>query len=377
MALERVVERGQGQALSRRLLDDRVEPVHALVPPVAEQFRVHRADADAARRDAPADERHEVLGVQRRLRERGGEIVWAAVVAPHTMVVRGEVVVIAIRPRGRVAPVAPHERHDLAVKRPQHRPLVGRDRMQVRGVAKPERVGQLDAGAAHARLLKGLVQPRSVRAFGQPEAAGPVAEATAMRRHAGLHLQRRAGVGGQQWQDRMRGGRRPRHVRRERLEQAAGQPLQAVGGGRVLGGRALELGDEQIGAPLAHQHDVAPVGLGANVAQERQAALGDARGLELIAQHRRQRQRDRRPPEHVEKRQIRRGDRLPQPLLAEWPRAEALDVGHVRVQDERELARLAGSWAHTRHIARKSSAASRFSARSAKSLVAIAGVNQS
>ena len=40
--------------------------------------------------------------------------------------------------------------------------------------------------------------------------------------------------------------------------------------------------------------------------------------------------------EHVEQRQVGGRDRLPQPLLAERPRPEALDVGHVRVQDDRE-----------------------------------------
>ena len=37
------------QALARGLLDDRGEPVHALIPPVAEQLGVQRADADARR----------------------------------------------------------------------------------------------------------------------------------------------------------------------------------------------------------------------------------------------------------------------------------------------------------------------------------------
>ncbi len=40
--------------------------------------------------------------------------------------------------------------------------------------------------------------------------------------------------------------------------------------------------------------------------------------------------------EQVEQRQVAAGDRLPQPLLAERPGAEALDVGHVRVQDDRQ-----------------------------------------
>ncbi len=40
--------------------------------------------------------------------------------------------------------------------------------------------------------------------------------------------------------------------------------------------------------------------------------------------------------EQLEQRQVAAGDRLPQPLLAERPRAEALDIGHVRVQHDRQ-----------------------------------------
>ena len=47
--------------------------------------------------------------------------------------------------------------------------------------------------------------------------------------------------------------------------------------------------------------------------------------------------------EQVEQRQVAAGDRLPQPLLAERPGAEALDVGHVRVQDDRQRAAIAAA----------------------------------
>ena len=85
--------------------------------------------------------------------------------------------------------------------------------------------------------------------------------------------------------------------------------------------------------------------------------------------------------EQVEQRQVAARDRLPQPLLAERPGAEALDVGHVRVQDDRQRAARAARGAHGRHTARRSSArvAGRASApgRSAKSARAIAGVKRS
>ena len=93
---------------------------------------------------------------------------------------------------------------------------------------------------------------------------------------------------------------------------------------------------------------------------------------ELIAQHRGQRHRhaSRVLVEHVEQRQVAGGDRLPQPFLAERPRPEALDVWHVRVQDDREPA-------HGRSTARKSSARSSRPRRSAKSRVEMAGVKRS
>ena len=99
---------------------------------------------------------------------------------------------------------------------------------------------------------------------------------------------------------------------------------------------------------------------------------------ELVADHRRERQGQRRAGvEQVEDRQVARGDRLPQPLLAERPRPEALDVGHVRVEDEADGAL---ALAHGVQTARKSSAPSRSrspSGTSAKSRTEIAGVKRS
>jgi hypothetical protein len=59
--------------------------------------------------------------------------------------------------------------------------------------------------------------------------------------------------------------------------------------------------------------------------------------------------------------------------------AITLDVGHVRVEHERQLALGLASRPrrHTRHTARKSTARSRLPERIAKSLVAIAGVKRS
>jgi hypothetical protein len=92
-------------------------------------------------------------------------------------------------------------------------------------------------------------------------------------------------------------------------------------------------------AALAQAGYVLRVGVAPDLVDERFEALPDPGRLQLVAQHRRQRQRQRRAcVEQVEQGQVAAGDRLPQPLLAERPGAEALDVGHVRVQDDRELA---------------------------------------
>ena len=138
----------------------------------------------------------------------------------------------------------------------------------------------------------------------------------------------------------------------ECLQQAAVlfEPLERVGGGRVLGGRALQLCDRAGVAGLPELLDVEPVRLGPDLAQEHDAALDRPRRLKLVAQHRRQRERQLRAAlvwaelvEHPQQRHIARRRRLPQPLLAERPCPEALHVGHVGVEDDRELALRHGS----------------------------------
>ena len=168
-------------------------------------------------------------------------------------------------------------------------------------------------------------------------------------------------------------------MRREGAEQIAADRLEPLVRERVVARRSLELGD-QLGRAGAAALDVLAVGLGPHVAQEGQEALCDARRLELIAQDRRQREGDRRvvAREHVEQREVRGGHGLPQPLLAERPCPEALHVGHVRVEDERELWSVAAG-RHGRQTATKSSA--RWSragrpARSEKSRTEIAGMNR-
>jgi hypothetical protein len=195
----------------------------------------------------------------------------------------------------------------------------------------------------------------------------------AVRVDAAAHLQPRARVGRDQRQHGVRRRGRPRRVRGERAEQVAVELVEAPQRGLVLAGGPLELGGERRVAGRAGRIGVKAVRGPAHAAQERAEALPHARGLQLVAQDRGERQRHRHAAlEHVEDRQVGGRHRLEQPLLAERPRAEALDVRHVRVEDERELAVGQG-----RHTARKSSARSSPVVRSVKSRSEIAGVNQS
>ena len=136
---------------------------------------------------------------------------------------------------------------------------------------------------------------------------------------------------------------------------------------------------DQLEAPGALERCLAflrEVRLRADLAQERLAARERARRLELVAEHGRHRQRHAvgRGVQHVEQRQVARGDRLPQPLLAERPRAESLHVRHVGVEDEGERA---GRAAHGRRTASRSSARSSSPRRNRKSRSEIAGLKRS
>ena len=79
------------------------------------------------------------------------------------------------------------------------------------------------------------------------------------------------------------------------------------------------------------------VSLAADPLDERPEAPADARRLELVAEDGCQRHgQGRALVEQVEQRQIAARQRLPQPLLSERPGPEALDVGHVRVEHDRQ-----------------------------------------
>ena len=117
------------------------------------------------------------------------------------------------------------------------------------------------------------------------------------------------------------------------------------------------------------------------LAGELEQPIRDARRLELVGEHRRHGQGQ--VPGPLEHRQVGADHRVEEPLLAERVGPEPLDVGHVGVQDDRDVADAIGvrrrvRVGHRRQTATKSSAAVRSassSLRSRKSPAPIAGVN--
>ena len=302
----------------------------------AQQSRPPSASFSAARA-------HEVARVRARELERGVVVVRLAGVVPRLQVVDGPAPVVAVGAvRGVAALVAPDELDRLPVDR--HAPRAPRRwRPGVRW-SNPATPRLVDAEDAHAVVGQLALETRDVGALGQPEAAAPVAEPAQVRRGAGGHLEPHAGVGGHQRQQPVGGGGGPElHAARARAKAPSrSRPalLEGLVGARVVGGGAAHLGREHGLAGVVQPGRVLGVDRRADVAQEAEVALAGlaAHRLELVAQDGREPERDGRAVEHVEQRQVHARDGLPQPLLAERPGAEALHVGHVRVEDDRERA---------------------------------------
>ena len=147
-------------------------------------------------------------------------------------------------------------------------------------VSQPERASQLNAGSPDARVFEQRVEPRRVRALGKPETARPIPEAPAMRGDSGLELELDPAVGGEQRQHGMGGSGGPADVLGERAEDALGQRHETLGGGGILGRRALELGHELVLTALSERSNVAAVRLSEKVG--RANVIKAARGLGLM-----------------------------------------------------------------------------------------------
>ncbi len=132
---------------------------------------------------------------------------------------------------------------------------------------------------------------------------------------------------------------------RKAADQVAAPALEGRVGALVVAGRATDLVGQVAEAGVAQAPLVLVVHGGAGLAQEAQeavAGIAPVHGLELVGQHRRDADGHRSlgALQALQQRQVDAGRGLPQPLLAEGPGVEALDVRHVRVQDERERSRL-------------------------------------
>jgi hypothetical protein len=196
--------------------------------------------------------------------------------------------------------------------------------------------------------------------------------------NAGVELQAQALPGCQQRQHRVGGA-----GGRQRDPALGHRPLegrQRVATGRVeqLEGVFVALLLAFAGRPALLRH-LRQVGLGGGdppFDQEAAQALGGTWVLELVGEDRRHRHRQ--VARHLQHRQVGADHRVEQPLLTERIGPEALDVGHVAVQDDRQvpggpIATHQSEW----QTARKSRARSRFPCRRLKSELAIAGVKRS
>ncbi len=397
VARERVVEVGDPQPLALGLVEHRLQPGDPLVPPVAEQLGVDRADGErgAAQRGGAGVEardraRDEVGRVGARLRQRGGVVVTLAGVVPDAVVVDGQRVVVAIGAVGGVAVVAPDELDRRAVDRHQQRPVgarsgaswaaLPRPRTSVRSRQTAWTPASSSSGSSHGACAHSGSQkpPRHSRAPTASSRArceaipvsscsrtpASVASSGSTAWVADEVQARVAREGGEQTLARVAApASAPARARSRRRRAPARRPSRR---GRSRGAVGVEF-----------------VRDAADVAQEGCEALGQARRRELVGEHRREREGDllAAPVEQLQQRQVAARQRLPQPLLAERPGAVALDVRHVRVQDERQLAAVpAGGHRQTRQTATKSSARSSSlssPALSVKSEAAIAGVKRS
>ena len=154
----------------------------------------------------------------------------------------------------------------------------------------------------------------------------------------GRELQADAGVGGQQRQDGVGGRRGPRRVR-ARARRPGRRARERVGGRARSARREHSSAAATPGSRARRRRRGGATRAGPRAGTSRSArARPGASSWSASTGVSDSVTRPRRGVEHVEERQVGGGDRLPQPLLAERPRPEALDVGHVGVQDERERA---------------------------------------
>ena len=179
--------------------------------------------------------------------------------------------------------------------------------------------------------------PGHVRALGKPDAPGG-AEAALVRAKPGVELEPAAREGRELREHRVRRGRCHQldaSLGSGSLERAERHPVERLErgdrAGVVLGlafGRRLEFSAGSRRVALGRPEAVA--------LQELEHPLPHPAGLELVGEDGRDRHRQ--PLGDVGDRQMRAGDGVEQPLLAEGIGPEPLHVGHVRMKDDRQVA---------------------------------------
>ena len=319
---------------------------------------------------------------------RGGRVVGRAGDRPEPHPVGREAVVLEVRRIRGVALVRPDETHRAPVDRERDRSAGQPDRTQRRG--PPLVRALIEAGVGQPALRQHPLQAGHVCALRQPEAVG-LAEAALMRANPGVDLKPPPGERGELGEHGVRGGRghqrdpSPAVCLLEGAQRLAAEAAEAPHRAGVVVGLGLG-GRPQGGAGVRH---VAVRGVDAMAAEEGEHPLPHPVRLELIGEHRRDGHRQ--PLGDVQHRQVRAGEGVEQPLLAERIGAEPLDVGHVGVEDDRQIAAgalghrhlmkrvllLGSASEHPRIRATKSSARSRSAARRRKSVARIAGMKRS
>ena len=330
-------------ALALGLLEHRAEPGQPLVPPVPEQLRVERAAEQAAaarawRRRAPRS--------RARARARAPAPRRGRRAAPRCSRASG---------RGRCGPSSCGSRRPPGSRRFRSRPAT---RSPSRSAPPPGPAPWRPAGGGRSPARRSGPRRRRARRARRARARAP--EGTRTRAARSRRASRRSARGGRRCRWPPAGGR-PASVaisgssavgrgRGPELHAAPARRRPAPGRGRAPRSAPPRACSRRprgaprrpaAARPRRPARRVLRVDRRAHLAQEAQVAIAGVapHRVELVAEHRREPERDRHAVDQLEQRQVDARDGLPQPLLAERPRAEALDVRHVRVEHDRQRAR--------------------------------------
>ena len=262
-------------------------------------------------------------------------VIRAATDRPEPDPVRREAVVLDIALVGGIALIGPDQPHGGPVDRERDGPTGQPDRRERRG---PGLVRALvETRVLDTSLGEHALHPADVCALGEPEPAR-TSEPSQVGSHPGVDLEPAARRRRELGEDRVSGGGRHQldpPLRVGGLEGAQGisaEPLQALDHTGIVPCLRSRRGPELL-RPLRR---VPLGGLDAMPAEEVEHPLPHPVGLELVGEHGGDGHGQ--ALRHLEHREVGPRERLEQPLLAERIGPEPLHVGHVGVQDDREVA---------------------------------------